>query len=130
MTPDFPLPKARPDEPRGRRQLRELGHRFRDHVFEYVEKGGTSYSSIAIGAEEQILKVFEEMKPGRAMKTNVEFYAAAVLQGVGLVPDLFPATFALARIAGWSAHAIEQAGVDKLIRPDAKYIGHAERHLP
>jgi prolyl-tRNA editing enzyme YbaK/EbsC (Cys-tRNA(Pro) deacylase) len=52
MTPDFPLPKARPDEPRGRRQLRELGHRFRDHVFEYVEKGGTSYSSIAIGAEE------------------------------------------------------------------------------
>ena len=40
------------------------------------------------------------------------------------------ATFALARIAGWSAHAIEQAGVDKLIRPDARYVGHAERHLP
>jgi citrate synthase len=89
-----------------------------------------AWLELAIGAEEQILKVFEEMKPGRAMKTNVEFYAAAVLQGVGLVPDLFPATFALARIAGWSAHAIEQAGVDKLIRPDAKYIGHAERHLP
>jgi citrate synthase len=85
---------------------------------------------LAIGAEEVILRVFEEMKPGRAMKTNVEFYAAAVLQGVGLVPDLFPATFAIARIAGWSAHAIEQAGVDKLIRPDARYIGHAERHLP
>jgi citrate synthase len=89
-----------------------------------------AWLELAIGAEEQILKVFEEMKPGRAMKTNVEFYAAAVLQGVGLVPDLFPATFALARIAGWSAHAIEQAGVDKLIRPDAKYIGHTERHLP
>ena len=89
-----------------------------------------AWLELAIGAEEQILKVFEEMKPGRAMKTNVEFYAAAVLQGVGLVPDLFPATFALARIAGWSAHAIEQAGVDKLIRPDAKYIGQAERHLP
>jgi len=85
---------------------------------------------LAIGVEKVILRVFEEEKPGRAMKTNVEFYAAAVLQGVGLAPDLFPATFALARIAGWSAHAIEQAGVDKLIRPDARYIGHAERHLP
>ena len=85
---------------------------------------------LAIGAEEAILRVFEEMKPGRAMKTNVEFYAAAVLQGVGLSPDLFPATFGLARIAGWSAHAIEQAGVDKIIRPDAKYVGPAERHLP
>jgi citrate synthase len=85
---------------------------------------------LAIGAEEAILRVFEEMKPGRAMKTNVEFYAAAVLQGVGLAPDLFHATFGLARIAGWSAHAIEQAGVDKIIRPDAKYVGSAERHLP
>jgi len=85
---------------------------------------------LAIGAEEAILRVFEEMKPGRAMKTNVEFYAAAVLQGVGLAPDLFPATFGLARIAGWSAHAIEQAAVDKIIRPDAKYVGPAERHLP
>ncbi|MEY4388765.1 MAG: hypothetical protein RLZZ432_484 [Chloroflexota bacterium] len=85
---------------------------------------------LAIGAEAAILRVFEEMKPGRAMKTNVEFYAAAVLQGVGLTPDLFPATFGIARIAGWSAHAIEQAGVDKIIRPDARYIGPAERHLP
>ncbi len=85
---------------------------------------------LAIGAEEAILRVFEEMKPGRAMKTNVEFYAAAVLQGVGLAPDLFPATFGIARIAGWSAHAIEQAAVDKIIRPDAKYVGPAERHLP
>jgi len=85
---------------------------------------------LAIGAEEVILRVFEELKPGRAMKTNVEFYAAAVLQGVGLAPDLFPATFAIARTAGWSAHVIEQAGVDKIIRPDARYIGHPERHLP
>lgn len=52
INPELPIPEVRPDEPRGRKQLRELGHRFRDHIFEYVEKGGTSYSSLAIGAEE------------------------------------------------------------------------------
>ena len=85
---------------------------------------------VAIKVEDVALKVLEEKYPDRPLKTNVEFYAAAVLQGVGLSPDLFPATFGLARIAGWSAHAIEQAGVDKIIRPDAKYVGSAERHLP
>jgi citrate synthase len=89
-----------------------------------------AWLELAIGAEEAILKVLAELKPDRPLKTNVEFYAAAVLQGVGLVPDLFPATFGLARIAGWSAHVIEQAAVDKIIRPDARYIGPAERHLP
>jgi len=53
-----------------------------------------------------------------------------VLQGVGLPPDLFPPTFALARMAGWSAHAIEQASADKLIRPDARYVGPAEMDVP
>jgi len=53
-----------------------------------------------------------------------------VLEGVGLTPDLFPATFALARHAGWTAHAIEQAGVDKLIRPDMRYTGPLDRDLP
>jgi citrate synthase len=85
---------------------------------------------LAIGAEEIILRVFAEMKPNRVIKTNVEFYAAAVLQGVGLSPDLFPATFGIARMAGWSAHAIEQAAVDKIIRPEARYVGPPARHLP
>jgi citrate synthase len=43
---------------------------------------------------------------------------------------LFPATFALARMAGWTAHVIEQAAANKLIRPDALYTGPAERDLP
>src|SRR5918994_7439323 len=84
----------------------------------------------AVKVEDGVLRVLAELKPGRVIKTNVEYYAAAVLQGVGLPPELFPATFALARHAGWTAHVIEQASGNKLIRPDAKYVGSGERDLP
>jgi citrate synthase len=53
-----------------------------------------------------------------------------VLQGVGLPPNLFPATFALARHAGWTAHCLEQAEANVLIRPEVRYVGPEERHLP
>ncbi|MGZ8528578.1 MAG: citrate synthase [Candidatus Limnocylindrales bacterium] len=86
--------------------------------------------NLAIQVEDVVLRVLAELKPGRVIKTNVEYYAAAVLQGVGLTPDLFPATFALARHAGWTAHAIEQVEANKLIRPDMRYTGAAERDLP
>jgi citrate synthase len=85
---------------------------------------------LAIDVEDVALRVLAERHPERALKTNVEFYAAPVLQGVGLTPDLFPATFALARHAGWTAHVIEQAATNRLIRPDVIYIGPDERDLP
>ena len=85
---------------------------------------------LAMKVEDVALRVLAERHPERALKTNVEYYAAAVLQGVGLTPDLFPATFALARHAGWTAHVIEQAADNRLIRPDARYTGPAERDLP
>ena len=85
---------------------------------------------LAIQVEDVALRVLAERHPERALKTNVEFYAAPVLQGVGLTPDLFPATFSLARHAGWTAHVLEQAGDNRLIRPDVRYIGPAERDLP
>ena len=53
-----------------------------------------------------------------------------MLQGVGLPPEVFPATFALARHAGWTAHCIEQAAANRLIRPDMRYIGPKDRDLP
>jgi citrate synthase len=53
-----------------------------------------------------------------------------VLMGVGLKPDLFPAAFSLSRHAGWTAHALEQAANNRLIRPDVNYVGPAERDLP
>jgi citrate synthase len=84
----------------------------------------------AVAIEDIALRVLEEWKPDYPIKTNVEYYAAAVLQGVGLPPNLFPATFALARHAGWTAHCLEQAEANVLIRPEVRYVGPEERHLP
>jgi citrate synthase len=86
--------------------------------------------ALAIQVEDMALRLLAERHPERPLKTNVEFYAAPVLQGVGLTPDLFPATFSLARHAGWTAHVLEQAASNRLIRPDVRYIGPAERDLP
>jgi citrate synthase len=85
---------------------------------------------LAIAVEDVALRMLKEKNPERSIQTNVEYYAAPVLQGVGLKPDLFPATFSLARHAGWTAHALEQAATNRLIRPDVRYIGEAERDLP
>ncbi|MEO5919262.1 MAG: citrate/2-methylcitrate synthase [Candidatus Limnocylindrales bacterium] len=86
--------------------------------------------ALAIAVEDVALRVLAEKHPERPLKTNVEYYAAAVLQGVGLTPDLFPATFALSRHAGWTAHILEQGADNRLIRPMAVYTGPAERDLP
>jgi citrate synthase len=85
---------------------------------------------LAIEVEDIALRILAEKHPERAIKTNVEYYAAPVLQGVGLSPDLFPATFSLSRHAGWTAHALEQAANNRLIRPDVNYVGPEERDLP
>ncbi len=92
--------------------------------------GTADWLQMAVKVEDVILRVLQELKPGRVIKTNVEYYTAAVLRGVGLPPDLYPATFAVARHAGWTAHAIEQAAANRLIRPDVRYIGPEERSLP
>lgn len=85
---------------------------------------------LAIAVEDVALRVLAEKSPDRALKTNVEYYAAPVLMGVGLTPDLFPAAFALARHAGWTAHVVEQGSANRLIRPDVRYVGPAPRDLP
>jgi citrate synthase len=92
--------------------------------------GNAAWLEMAVRVEEIALRLLAEHKPERVIKTNVEYYAAAVLQGVGLPTDLFPATFALARHAGWTAHALEQLAANRLIRPAVRYIGPEERSLP
>lgn len=78
---------------------------------------------LARTVEQTALRVLEEAKPGRNLKTNVEFYTALVLQALGLRPRQFVAMFACGRVAGWCAHVIEQHAEDHLIRPQSEYIG-------
>jgi len=78
---------------------------------------------LARDVEKTILRVLDEVKPGRNLKTNVEFYTALVLQSIGLEPAVFSAVFACGRCAGWSAHVMEQHAEDRLIRPESEYVG-------
>jgi len=78
---------------------------------------------LARSVERTVLKVLEEVKPGRNLRTNVEFFTALVLQTLGLEPRSFVATFACGRVAGWCAHVIEQHAEDHLIRPQSEYVG-------
>lgn len=78
---------------------------------------------LARAVEQTALRVLDELKPGRNLKTNVEFYTALVLQSLGLRPAQFVAMFACGRVAGWCAHVIEQHAEDHLIRPQSEYIG-------
>jgi citrate synthase len=78
---------------------------------------------LALQVEQTALRVLAEAKPGRNLRTNVEFYTALVLQALGLDPHQFVAMFACGRTAGWCAHVIEQHAQDHLIRPQSEYIG-------
>ena len=78
---------------------------------------------LARHVEQTAIRVLEEHKPGRNLKTNVEFYTALVLQSLGLQPRSFVAMFACGRVAGWCAHVIEQHAEDHLIRPMSEYVG-------
>ena len=74
-----------------------------------------------------ILQTLEEQKPGRSIKTNVEFYTALVLHGIGLEAPIFSSIFAIARASGWVAHILEQYAEDELIRPATIYGGEYDR---
>ncbi|HTK31754.1 MAG TPA: citrate synthase/methylcitrate synthase [Candidatus Saccharimonadaceae bacterium] len=78
---------------------------------------------LARSVEQTAVRVLEELKPGRNLKTNVEFFTALVLQSLGLDPRTFVAMFACGRVAGWCAHVIEQHAEDHLIRPQSEYVG-------
>lgn len=85
--------------------------------------GEDPWLDLATYVEDVAVRLLQEYKPGRNLYANVEFYAAAVLRAVGLHPTLYTPTFTVARMAGWTAHALEQAKEDRLIRPGSAYVG-------
>ena len=89
-----------------------------------TELGGEQVA-FARHVEATALRVLEELKPGRRLYTNVEFYAGVVMDRVGIPPDMFTPTFACSRTVGWSAAIAEQAADNRLIRPSALYVGPA-----
>jgi len=78
---------------------------------------------LARAVEQTALRLLEEHKPGRNLQTNVEFYTALLLHGLGFEVPLFTPTFAIGRAAGWTAHCIEQRAVGRIIRPQSVYVG-------
>jgi citrate synthase len=93
----------------------------------YKTDGDTKLYRLALEVEKTALRLLAEYKPGRNLQTNVEFYTALLLHGLGLSTDFFSPTFAIGRVAGWTAHCFEQRTQDRIIRPQSAYVGLRDR---
>jgi citrate synthase len=89
----------------------------------FTRAGDMKLYRLAREVESVALRLLEEQKPGRHLQTNVEFYTALVLHGIGFDVSLFTPTFAVSRVAGWIGHAVEQQRANRLIRPESAYVG-------
>jgi citrate synthase len=101
----------RTEDPRSR-MLRDVARSF-----------GGPRVEFAVEVERHVEAILAELKPGRELHTNVEFYAGVVMELCGLPREMFTPTFAAARVVGWSANILEQAAESKIIRPAARYVG-------
>ena len=90
------------------------------------ELGAPRYE-VAVELEKAALAELHERYPDRVLETNVEFWAAIVLDYAEVPAHLFTSMFTCARTAGWSAHILEQKRAGRIIRPSARYIGHGPR---
>lgn len=106
----------RTEDPRSR-LLRGVAQRLR------ADGLASDRVDLAVTVEQTVLRVLDELKPGRALRTNVELYAAVVMEACGIPRELFTPTFASARLIGWGAHACEQVQDGKILRPSSRYIG-------
>ncbi|MFJ1900243.1 citrate synthase/methylcitrate synthase [Streptomyces sp. NPDC088115] len=107
----FGHPVYRTEDPRSR-MLRGIAQSF-----------GGPLVDFAVEVERQVEAILAELKPGRELHTNVEFYAGVVMELCGLPREMFTPTFCSARVVGWSANILEQAEDSKIIRPAARYVG-------
>jgi len=102
--------------------LRKMSRQAAEH------EGNTRWVNIATALEKRVLDHPYFQK--RDLVTNVDFYSAPLLYALGIRIDQFTPMFAMARIAGWTAHALEQQRDNRLIRPRAKYVGQENLQLP
>ncbi len=109
----FGHPVYRTEDPRSR-MLRDV-----------AESLGGDLVTFAGTVERRVLELLAELKPGRELHTNVEFYAGVVMELCGLPREMFTPTFATSRVIGWCANILEQAEDSKIIRPAARYVGPA-----
>jgi citrate synthase len=118
------------------KKIMGFGHRIyraedpRSRILKRTAKElGSPQVEIAEELEQVALKALQEKHPERVLATNVEYYAAIVLDVAEIPPPLAPAMFACSRVAGWSAHILEQKRTGRLFRPSAVYVGPSERSL-
>jgi citrate synthase len=88
---------------------------------------GVARFDVASALEQAALTELRERRPDRQIETNVEFWAAVILDFAEVPPHMMPAMFNCARTAGWSAHILEQKRTGRLVRPAAQYIGPGPR---
>jgi citrate synthase len=118
------------------RRIMGFGHRVyraedpRSRILKRVAKElGAENIDVAEELERVALAALQERHPDRVLATNVEYYSAIVLDVAEIPPPLAPAMFACSRVAGWSAHILEQKRTGRLFRPAARYVGPASRSL-
>src|SRR5262245_5106848 len=92
------------------------------------ELGAARYE-VAAALEQAALTELRERRPDRAIETNVEFWAAVILDFAKVPPHMMPSMFTCARTAGWCAHILEQKRTGRLVRPSARYVGPAPRRV-
>ncbi|HEY1177849.1 MAG TPA: citrate synthase, partial [Phytomonospora sp.] len=88
-----------------------------------AEELGAPRFEAALALEQAALKELRERRPDRPIETNVEFWAAIVLDFAEVPSHMFTSMFTCARTAGWCAHILEQKNTGRLVRPSARYIG-------
>ena len=117
-------------------RLMGFGHRVyraedpRARVLRHTARDlGAPRYEVAAALEKAALDELHARRPDRVLATNVEFWAAIMLDFAEVPPHMFTSMFTCARTAGWAAHILEQKQTGRLVRPSARYVGPPARSV-